>query len=106
MTNKDKKTKEHKKKMKEKVYKGWTQEERENYLATLVNMYPKHPKELLYKILLFHERYTFATDEERFKMDALLDAIGKQPDLTYFGKDGFQEEIEENKGFKVEYVNK
>lgn len=95
MTNKNKKTRQPERKTR------YTDEERTNYVRLLQDLYPKIPHPLLMEYIKVHELREFGTESVREKVEKTLDAIAENPDLTYFGTNGFQQEIEENKGFKI-----
>lgn len=103
MTNKNKSTRapEDKPEYKPPTYRCYLESEKEKYMKELFKLYPKHPKPLLEMIFKVHEMETFGTDEQKENIKELMDSIPDNPDLSYFGTNGFQEEIEENKGYKI-----
>lgn len=105
MPFKQSKPKKEKKEPKSLVYRKFLDSERAEYMAKLVKKYPKHPVPLLEMILTVWEKEQFGTDEEKQAIKHYMGTIGDKPDLNYFGKNGFQEEIVENKGFTVKQIN-
>lgn len=95
MTNKNKQTRPQPKKTR------YTDEERTLYVGLLKDLYPKIPPPLLMEYIKVHELREFGNDSIKEKVEKTLDAISENPDLTYFGTNGFQETMEENKGFKI-----
>jgi hypothetical protein len=103
MTNKDKSREDREKpENKQPRYTALLESEKAQYLEKMVKLYPKHPKPLLEMILRVYEKELYGTDEEREHIKNTMDNLKARPDLSYFGKNGFQEEIVENKGFTVE----
>lgn len=95
MTNKNKRTKKEERKTR------YTDEERKCYVGLLQQLYPKIPEPLLMEYIKVHEIREFGSGTMKEKVERTLDSIADQPDLTYFGTNGFQSEIAENKGFKI-----
>lgn len=102
MTNKNKSTREEKPEPTKPRHTALLQSEKEEYLEKLMKLYPKLPKPMLEMIIKVYEKDLYGTDEEKEHMQKIFDEMPKRPDLTYFGNNGFQPEITENKGFKIE----